>query len=350
MDERMKKILELAVRAPSGDNCQPWEFVHEGDKVMVYNVPSRDQSLYNWGQRASYIAHGALTENIVVAATQYGLRSSVRFLEPTPGENLIAETTFYPDHLAGEDALARALSLRSTNRRPYHKEPLNPDVRDALKQAGYAYPEARAVWVEEREKIEAIAAAASVNERIVFENEALHGFLFSHINWTEEEDNEKKTGFPLKTFEVPPPAILIFKLARSWSRLKKANLFGLSRLIAKQNASVYAQSACLGAIKMRGVTEKEYFMAGRALERIWLTAAHHQLGMQVLAGVPLLAHGITHGAVTSLSPEHKELIRQAYRSIETACGAADAALALLFRIGKSDPPSAHTKRLPPVLK
>lgn len=57
----IKQILEAAVRAPSGDNVQPWEFEVSKNftQINLYNLPEMDDSYYNYNQMASYIAHGA---------------------------------------------------------------------------------------------------------------------------------------------------------------------------------------------------------------------------------------------------------------------------------------------------
>ncbi len=70
----MQKILEAGVRAPSGENCQPWRFVVAGDTLSIFNIPERDLSPYNFNQLGSMVAHGALIENIVIAATAFGYR------------------------------------------------------------------------------------------------------------------------------------------------------------------------------------------------------------------------------------------------------------------------------------
>jgi nitroreductase len=57
------KIVEAGTWAPSGDNCQPWRFTWNGQKLLLFNVSERDTSLYNSSQRASFIAHGAVLEN-----------------------------------------------------------------------------------------------------------------------------------------------------------------------------------------------------------------------------------------------------------------------------------------------
>ena len=58
MSEDIRKILEAAILAPSGENSQPWRFIVKGNEVILKNDPESDRSLYNSGQRGSFIAHG----------------------------------------------------------------------------------------------------------------------------------------------------------------------------------------------------------------------------------------------------------------------------------------------------
>ena len=44
MIEDIKKIIEAAVQAPSGENCQPWRFEILNNNIKLFNVPERDQS------------------------------------------------------------------------------------------------------------------------------------------------------------------------------------------------------------------------------------------------------------------------------------------------------------------
>ncbi|MDI6789725.1 MAG: nitroreductase family protein [Thermodesulfobacteriota bacterium] len=36
------KIVEAGIWAPSGDNCQPWRFTWNSQKLLLLNVPERD--------------------------------------------------------------------------------------------------------------------------------------------------------------------------------------------------------------------------------------------------------------------------------------------------------------------
>src|SRR4051812_28715576 len=75
----LKQILLAGNQAPSGENTQPWRFKAVGTIIEVYNRPERDQSLYNWGQRASYMANGAAIENLVIAASHFGYQAHVSY-------------------------------------------------------------------------------------------------------------------------------------------------------------------------------------------------------------------------------------------------------------------------------
>src|SRR5210317_705156 len=118
MDPRIKKILEYAVMAPSGDNCQPWKVCVDGLKVDLFNVPDRDRSLYNLKQRASLIAHGAFLENLQLAARSIGLKNHAELL-PDPGNSKHVATVKFSTANAEESELYKAIPLRCTNREKY---------------------------------------------------------------------------------------------------------------------------------------------------------------------------------------------------------------------------------------
>ena len=78
MEETIRKILEESVYAPSGENCQPWKFAVDGSSIHIFNVPEADTSLYNFEQKGSYVAHGALIETIVIVALKYDYKPNVK--------------------------------------------------------------------------------------------------------------------------------------------------------------------------------------------------------------------------------------------------------------------------------
>ena len=43
MTEDIRKILEAAILAPSGENSQPWRFIVKNDEVILQNDPDSDR-------------------------------------------------------------------------------------------------------------------------------------------------------------------------------------------------------------------------------------------------------------------------------------------------------------------
>src|SRR5207253_8091706 len=63
-----------AIRAPSGDNTQPWRFVLDQDRnrIAVYVDETRDSSPMNTGQHMARIACGGAVENMLRMARAKG--------------------------------------------------------------------------------------------------------------------------------------------------------------------------------------------------------------------------------------------------------------------------------------
>ena len=117
----IQKILEYGCMAPSGDNSQPWRFKIDKRTVHIFNEPSSDESLYNFRQQASYVAHGALAENILIAAPPLGYSAQLAFFPEATNANYVARVTFEPAVSRG-DPLFDAIPKRTTNRKLYDQK------------------------------------------------------------------------------------------------------------------------------------------------------------------------------------------------------------------------------------
>src|ERR1019366_8956249 len=102
--EVIERILEAGIRAPSGENSQPWRFKVEGERVLLFNRPEADQSLFNFHQNGSLVAHGALLANVKVAAAYFGCEAEIALFPDEAEENLIARIDFKETEL---DAAAK---------------------------------------------------------------------------------------------------------------------------------------------------------------------------------------------------------------------------------------------------
>lgn len=341
----LRTLAQKAVNAPSGDNAQPWRFRLDGSAITLFNEEGADQTLYNFRERGSYLSHGAVAENLRLLAAA---RSFSARIEPFPGEsNATARITFAEERDL-RDELVEAIPLRATNRKPYEKRPLEPQHRAAMERAAADIPGVRLILVEEHPGMEELARHISINEWLLMENKHLHDFLFGMIRWTRQEERAKP-GLYVKTMEFPPPLRLMLRYVLvHWSAVLALNRIGLSRNISKQTNALYAASSAIGAFIVPAERDTDFFNAGRAFQRLSLAATRAGASLQPLAALPYLAQRLRANEADMFSPEHRALIAAANRGITGILGIPEySSIAMLFRLGYGNPPTARSRKLPP---
>lgn len=347
MDDRIRKLLELAVRAPSGDNAQPWRFEISGDTVSLYNIPERDRSLYNFRQHASYIAHGALIENIEICSGAFGLLPSVTLLPANENSDLTA-TIRFSETRPEKNRLHDAVPKRTTNRKSYARKPISDEDKQALLMGLPDSSSISITIVDGQGPIERLARELSVNERIVLENRDMHRFLFQHIRWSAAQEQKLTPGMNADTLELAGLQRAVFRLARHWPLLRLMNVLGLSKKVASENARAYAASGAFIAFRGSGESDQIFLNLGRVLERVWLTATSLGLWAQPLTGIPLLSHRLRAGEPGNLSVAHTKLIQDGYAKVRDIVGG-DGHVLFFLRIGRGQAPSASTSRQKPTI-
>ena len=342
----IQKIIAESVFAPSGENCQPWKFAVDGSSIHIFNVPEADQSLYNFEQKGSYVAHGALIENIVIVALKYGYKTSVKLFPIKEETDLVATLTLDATN-PRELPLYPFIAKRCTNRKDHAHQKLSDDQKKQLIEIARETGLGELKITDEENALNILGKALAVNEQVMFENKKLHNFFYEHIIW-KEEDQGKAGGFYIKTLEFLPHQLKGVKLFKNWIILKILNKIGkVSRMIAKENSEKYANSGALAIVVAKGNTREDFVNAGRVAERIWLKATELGLSVHPCTGTIYLTERIKGGGTDAFSQSHLETIKTAYSQIERTFGVKDKTIPMLFRIGYADEPSARSLRMKP---
>ncbi len=342
MDPAIRTMLEAAILAPSGENSQPWRFRIDNKKIELWNDPASDQSLYNFEQRGSYIAHGAALENITIAAHTLGLEPKIGLFPDASKPDLVALVELDPTAPA-EETLFPIISRRATNRKPYEAKPLSDEEIRMLQSVTTTSEILKLVTDESVKKT--VAQAVSVNDKLVLQNKNIHDFFFSHVRWNEAESKEHPDGFYVPTLELLPPQLMGFKLFRRWGLVNMLNkLIGAANFVASENAKVFMQSAAMGAILIPQATPEHFVRAGRVVERIWLHATEMGLSFQPLVGGSFLTFNILAGKPKGFTEAEIGMLKEAHEKLKQVFGIREETIAMIFRIGKDGAPSARSPR------
>ncbi len=352
MDKQtIEKILDAAIKAPSGDNVQPWKFEVSEDysRVDLYNLPERDDSYYNYEQVAAYIAHGAVIENIAIAARHLGFKAEINLFPDQEAPNHVAIVKFesaLPDY----DPLYEAIFSRSTNRFHYQSWRLPDEDRQKLIDSVKQVENVTGYFVHNPKIIKKLARVLMVNDRIVFELKDIHGFLFDKIRWSQQQIDETKDGMPVDTLGLNGFEKLFFPLMRYWWFVKTANIFGLSRVIGGKCWYNCLNAAIIGQLTIKQADRYGFIQAGRAMQRVWLEATRQGLAFQPIVGLPLLMYRAKANALQAFSDKHRQAVETAESSLREIFQIDQSEQLIVgFRIGKGTNVSAKTPRKP-VLK
>jgi hypothetical protein len=358
------KIVEAGTWAPSGDNCQPWRFTWNGQKLLLFNVPERDTSLYNSSQRASLIAHGAVLENMDIAARSHGYSMRPTLFPKDEGSSLVAAIEFQ-ECPKENDPLLPFITKRVTNRNPYKKrKTIDKEVISALMSIpekigiGELYLTGRVIdnpplpWRERvrvrgkfPDDLRLLAKAVAIHDRMLFENENLHHFVFEHIRWSEKESLQTKDGMPIKTMGLNSLQATAFKLLGNWGLVSFLNIFGLSRIIPFQSYKLCIGSSAMGLIQMPGTTPEDFVLGGRLLQRVWLTATKHGLAFHPMTGITFLIQRLYLDREPGFSEAHKKLLEKAWDYVQRVFPVDKSKeMIMLFRLGYAPIPSVRAPR------
>ncbi|MDF1584112.1 MAG: hypothetical protein P1P78_12470 [Methyloprofundus sp.] len=344
--EITKKILEAAVMAPSGDNVQPWKFeVSENfTQIDLYNLPDKDNSYYNYQQAASYIAHGAVIENILIATGHLGCHAQYQLFPDTLDDTYVAKIILSPAQVQA-DPLYPAIFERCTNRFQYKHTEVTTEVLDALSFSVKNIQTANVSLVHQKDKIKQLAKELMVNDRIVFERKDIHAFLFDKIRWNQKQIEKTKDGMPVGVLGLSFIERMAFPLMRFWWYVKAANIFGLSRIIGLKCWWSCRNASLLGIISIKGNDKVAFVQGGRAMQRVWLEATAQGFAMQPIIGLTLLINRLQQNALHDFSAKHAQFVGRAAEKLpELFAGNKADTLIMGFRLGGKQVLSVKTER------
>jgi hypothetical protein len=284
--------------SPGFDRPKPPQYP---GRIDLYIDPDRILPALDPYFRQILIAHGAFLENLDIAARSCGIRTDITaFPAGWPGARLdladpVARIDITEDRTVENDPLAAALSLRCTNRKPYRDTGISPDTLTHLSDA-YDQCYIPMGLLSDRGSRSAIAGFLERATIVGLSGEERFRELRSFLAAAHPEPRGDGYGLP---------HLGLSSISRFGARLRMALLseeridaFLKETLIrlARQQA---ATATAYGWITTTGNLRIEQLNAGRAFERVALTAALLGLSLQPMnqilsdcPGMEDLRHGL----------------------------------------------------------
>jgi nitroreductase len=341
--EFFERIARAGAQAPSGDNLQPWSFhVHRGT-LLVRHDPERDLSLFNVRYLASFIALGAVLENIMIAASADGYSAKIHYFPDSHDTHLIASVSFEAG--ANVDPLVSFLEKRCTNRKFYATRAIDPAILKSLTNTSEQFSNIDLLWVEDKAKLKRLGQIVTLADRLLFENRHIHSHLFSTLRWSQDEIEKTRDGLPIKSLELGHAGSLAFRVLKKWSVVAFLNRFGFSKGAAHHSTVLIQRCSSAGLITAPDTSPLSFLQAGHAFQRVWLQATKENLALQPMTALLFLQLRSRLNDYYGLSREQITIADQLQRDIEKFFDLSGKAVpVMLFRLGFADAPSERTIR------
>ncbi|TDY19910.1 nitroreductase family protein [Paraburkholderia sp. BL6665CI2N2] len=268
IEEKLRFALRYAVLAPSNHNTQPWHFLVDGECVTLCADRMRALPVVDPFDRELIISCGAALFNLRVALSRFGLAYAITPFPSTADVDVLAQLRVIRDGRCDVNlvALFGAILRRVTTRETFVDEPVQPESRRQLVEAG-TLEGCDIVCVEDVASREQLAALIGEADQAQFRDPRFRRELASWIH-----PRRLQGGMP--ALSPGARALLDFGVPLVSSIIRT---FDLGGGMAAAHHTLVRGSPLLLCIAAGTDDAPAWFAAGQALERALLTAASEGL-------------------------------------------------------------------------
>ncbi len=296
---------------------------------------------------ASRMGCGGVLENILLSASTMGLEASFSTIHDAESPERVARIRLVPADI-NPDPLAGSISERGTDRGHYRRWiDIEQQTFTALQADAAIIPTARVHWFQEKRQRRGVTRLITAADRLRFSHETVHREFYEKLRFGEEADR-LADGLAADTLGVERIFLPVLKRLRPWALTKWLNRFGLHYIMALRGAWVPLVSAnAVGALVI--AREADHLAAGRALQRLWLSATAHGLLFQPLGALPLFLirlHELKGAGFDGRQLAKLRSLEEALTALIPQYDPGVERLIMLFRVGHGPRPKARSRRRP----
>lgn len=328
-----RRLIEAAIRAPSGDNCQPWCFRFNGESCLqIYPVLERAKSFFDYNHCATGLSIGAVIENIRTQAASEGLGLEVTYENAIEAERPAAILRLFPENNVHVDAeTVMAMYERTVNRRPFLPWPPPYAVRNEL--FSHLVAGTRVYFIRNRREISRWARVIEIADRIRFSHPVIHQELFSKILFTEEMAQRMRMGLEIERLGMGPMARPFLQFLQPWERVSKLSRWGLIRLLAGQSRMLARMTGALVVVSIPQGTIENWMRAGEQVQRLWIRAHERGMAVHPMTVAFYLDLRYQEEGMQAFLPSHGKLLQELRGRLKELLP--EGIGTMLFRLGKS---------------
>lgn len=332
LTEKLKVILEAARRSPTPDNCKPWLFNWDGEKLSISLDEDRARHQMDRAHHASYLSLGCLLESIHIAARDQQLAVAVEYSHEV-SEFPVVSARFSSLLSAAGEPLTQALFHRHTDRLPYRGGSIDAEAFQLAAQDARNFPSNRLHFIPKptgplRRLIE--EAETFIWQHKKAQQDLMRWFRLNPFSKAKSQDGMDREALGVNAFQA-----IMLMVARWYPVQVLLNKAGFLWEIKRHTRALIESSAGLGVIAVKDTDPKSLIAAGQLMLRVWCRLNSAGYGFHPYTASALGAYDAFTGQNgDSMSPRFQKLFRDALPIYREAFHLSDSEIpVMLFRTG-----------------
>ena len=262
------KMLEYAIKAPSGHNTQPWKFKVNENSIEVY--PNFDQELpiADSNHRELYISLGCAVENICIASNEFGYsyeteikqQDSLKYIKINLKKSVITTNPLFSQ-----------IDKRQTNRSVYKSKTIPKDTISLLEKTELEKPVSIYFYENGDNRYSTLAEYVYRGNEILFSDKSFKKELLEWTRFNSKHIQERKDGLAYNVIGSPSlPQWLGKPIVSSFLKPKTQN---------KSDRKKINSSSHFVLFTTKENTIEDWILTGRTLERFLLKSSELEIAV-----------------------------------------------------------------------
>jgi nitroreductase len=324
LDPLLAHLLDAASRAPSAHNTQPWRLRARSGGLEIALVPQRMLPAADASGNDALHSVGTVLENLVLTLAQHDHAARYAIAERVEADRPVVSLRWQAAGDARPDpTLYRMIPIRRTSRLPYRRDPVPAEALAVMRAA--AAP-CRLHTIDDPPRIDALRRLVVEATIAQLADERIARELFAWLRFSRRDARWYRDGLNAACMGWSGVEAAVARRLLAPGAMRGLSRLGLHKALASDVNQQAPPAPAIGLLttSIEGVAPR--VEAGRALQRVWLTAATNGLVTHPLsAAVDVEATRPRALALFGIAPDQRPVN--------------------LFRLGFSPPP-ARSARLP----
>ena len=286
--DEIDAIIEAGIAAPSGGNSQPWKFLYDANGMLfLFHDIKFSYSLLDYANLGSYLAFGAVIENMRIMASSLGYKMQVDVFPLENDRRLVAAVTFskeeYPYPFVH---LKPAIVKRVSNRTISDRKLISKGDKEKLERIAADSPEgAKLLMFEDENDLKEFEDILTNSERIRFLNVWGHHDTFKELRLTKEEVLRTRDGLDADTLNMRDSDKAALEVSKDVEAIQFLHERNLGNAFKNISRDAVLSSSLIAVLCMPNNDEINYLKGGQVLERLWLTATSLGISLQPISQI-----------------------------------------------------------------